>query len=495
MTEFQVQTKTSTRAATGAGIVFFSQVAGYGLFFLAQRIILSTLSKDEYGAMSYTQLMCSLALMVLVDAGMNTVAVREMIAHPTKQREVISTTFWLRLIGTIVVGLAILGYVLIAQPNSWQLVVLAISMISLSSKSAMIRSSVELPFRESLQFSTISLCFIADWVLYFAALLYYRNDLHPMRIFSLQLVSSIPGFVYLAYRIGLWRIIFPLPEWSFVKDFIRHVIPLSSQLVLQNIHGSLDLFLVKTFSSAREVGILNAVANMSQVIYTTFVALSSVMLPMVADAIQVTKTNAHYRIERSLSFIAFAVILLATMLSTLAPFIAHIFTKDVYADNVLQFQLQFWVAAIASIAQGSLLINAAQHQHRAVFYSGLFLVLGSLSADFILIPQGYSVGYLIAKMWSNSLSGGVSLYFVAKANGSALVRRVVLRTLVLSAVCLPYSLFSLRYGSQWVSALVAIPLCTLLAWSLKLVGPDEIALSRKLLGAARNKFLTRSAQA
>ncbi len=473
--------KNSTRAATGAGIVFFAQIAGYGLYFLAQRLIISNLSKDAYGALSYIQLMSSLILVIVVDAGMNNVALREMIKRPEKRNEIIATVFWFRFMSTVLIGFVIAVACYLSGIESWTTASLAVAMISLSSRSSMIRSSLELPFRERMSFVEVSLCFIADWLLYLVLLFIGRTHLSAQNIFALQILASIPATLYLAWRIGLLRILFPLPAWSLVRELLRDTAPQTSQLVLQNVHSGVDLGVLKAYAPQMHIGIVNAVANMGQIILTAFVALSSTLYPMIADAIQLAKDNAAYRIERSLSVVTFVAILLATVLSTLSPLVAFLFTKNVYADNILQFQLQFWLSVIACIAQMSLLVNSAQNEHRAVFFSGLFLAVGSLTADFFLIPWFYSSGYILAKCWSNSLSAAISLWFVGRYTGFALVRRFVLRTLGVAALCLPYSVYILNYWPQLPASVVGLLLCCAVSWMVGLVSTDELRLAQRLI--------------
>ncbi len=472
--------KSSTRAAAGAGIVFVSQIAGYGLYFLAQRVVLSSMSKDDFGALSYVQLMCSLFLTIFVDAGMNTIALREMIAKPETKRDVVSSVLWLRIMAIAFSALVLASYTVLFGTESWVVVLLAVFMISMSSRSSMLRAAIELPYRERLQLSAVSLSFIADWCLYLILLYTFRAELSPTLIFSLQLLSSLPATLFLSWKTRVDRILFPLPSLVFLKNLIRQIVPQTSQLVLQNVHGVLDLYLVRLFAPIREIGVINAVANMGQIILTAFLALSSTLYPMIAEAIHQGKDNAVHRIERTLSVIVFVAIILATCLSTLSPFIAFVFTKNVYADNIIQFQLQFWLAVVTCIAQTALLINAAQNEHRAMFFSGLFLVVGSLSADFLLIPEYMSSGYILAKTWSNILSAAVSLWFVGRSFGFSLIRKFSFRTLALTAICLPYSLLILRYWSQPLACAGGVLLCSVSAAALGFLTKDEWALTQKL---------------
>ena len=131
-----------------------------------------------------------------------------------------------------------------------------------------------------------------------------------------------------------------------------------------------------------------------------------------------------------------------------------------------------------------------------MFFSGLCLVAGSLSADFILIPQWHTAGMMVAKSWSNTLSAALSLWFIAREYGSATIMRYVMQSAGVMLVCIPYSLLALHYMSMIPAALGALLLSISVSWMLGLVGADEWKLGLKLLSGVKRKLgLQSNAQA
>jgi len=436
----------STRAAAGAGILFVSQLLGNAIYFLIQRTIISELPKESFGALSFVQQTCSLLLVVLVDAGIANVAVREILHRPEREREIVSSAFWLRVFTSIISVAMIAAFFWWTDASLLAVGTMCVIAVSISGRMTMLRSSMELPLRAGMNYGLIATLFILDTLLYACALWMFKGRLSPLTILTLQAVTSLPGFLLLIVRVRGLRYVLPLPAMSDMRHLLRETRAIISQLVLQNIHAGLDIFILRFTSSLTELAIFGAVANISVIILTLYNALSTAVYPLLAERdTSDDPSMLNARIIRSLSVVSFAAMSVASVLCALAPLIIRIFTKNVYIDHVAEFQLQFWCTVAIVLSQFTLVVNTAMKTHRAVFFSGVSLVVGSLMFDFALIPGLGTHGMLIAKGLSNLLSVGVGLAFIARSVGTSSMLVFLGRLIPVGTVLCVASLTVLTY--------------------------------------------------
>ena len=481
-------TRTSARAAKGAGIIFLSQVVTYAIFFLAQRTVLSTLTKEENGTLALIQQFSSIILLLLVDSGWSNIALREIIRRPEEEREIISSVLWIRLCGMFIALLIAIPLLLNSNLTNTFTAAIAVVAVAFGSRTSMMRSTFEFSYRVHLRMNLISLLSVLDVVLYFILLQFFREHLTPSTIFSLLLVSSLPGLSILIWDSKSWRYIIPLPKWKISKSLLFDVKPQVQQLIYQNIHSGIDIYVLKYFAPLSQVGVFGAIGNMSAVMTTTFASLMATLYPMLAESFHSDKGNSSYRVERTLSIIMFASVLIASTLSVIVPFIIEIFTSNVYAENVVEFQLQFWCTVLILLAQTSIVICSAMNNNRALLFSGLMLIVGSISADFILVPLFHTKGILLAKMWSNILCSATALWFIAKQTSTKSVTLFAIRFTVFASINSFFSLFLANYMSQGVSFVLASVLCIVSGWILGLVTNHELTLLRNLLISVKAKI-------
>ena len=473
-TDTHTSSSPSARAARGASLLFVSQFAGYAFFFLSQRTILSSLSKDDYGALAFVQQTCSLVLVVLADGGLNNVTIREALHHPEKERDILSASLWLRLIGTTIGCLIIALFFLSTDAHLLTIAVTAAVSVVVSGRTAMLRSSLEMPMRVRTNFAPVAILFVLDAALYAMLLWLYPGSLSAQSVISMQLIATIPSLMFVVLRTKVLRYVIPLPPLSEIKALLRTTRSVVVQLLLQNIHAGIDVFALRFLTSLRELAVFGAVANMSMVVITIYTALSTALYPLLAEVSHSNDEILRNRVVRSLSMVSFVCIMAAAMLSTASPLIVEVFTKNVYADSVRAFQLQFWCSVAIVISQFALVMNTVMKQHRAVIVSGIMLVMGSLVFDFLLIPGYGTNGMLAAKTFSNIISAGVSLWYVRDRLGATSIMSIVRRIMVVSLVLCPLSVVSTQTIGLIPATVLVVVSGLFLGWWTQMISITDV---------------------
>lgn len=486
----------ASRAATGASVLFLSQIVGNALYFLAQRTVISEMPKESFGALAFVQQTCSLLLVVLVDAGLNNVAIREMLHHPERKQSIVASSFWLRLISTVVASIAIAAFFAATDLGLLTAAMVAVVSIATSGRMSMLRGSFELPFRAVMNYRLVSVLFVLDIALYAAALWIYPGTLTPEVVLALQFVCSLPGFVTLFARAGGTSLMFPVPSWQQMRGLIMETRSILSQLVMQNIHAGLDIFILRYSSSLREVAVFGAVANISVVILTLYSALSTAVFPLLAEKPGDGNAAAlHHRILRSMSFITYSTMVVAACLSVCASVIVSLFTKNLYADHLFEFQLQFWCTVLIVVTQFTIVVNTALKEHRAVLISGVMLIVGSLLFDFALIPTGGTRGMMIAKMLSNSLALGANLLFISRIVGRPSIGLYLLRSAIAGAVLYSASIIFAQHFATQYALLLTLAVSCITGITLRMITRADVDLLRGLVAKVSSRINRQSSTA
>jgi hypothetical protein len=87
-----------SRILTGGAALFTAQAVTMVIYFLAQRIILSTLTKEANGVLFAERRFVDLFVILLVDFGMNIVAMRRMVQQPERAANILSSTVAFRVV-------------------------------------------------------------------------------------------------------------------------------------------------------------------------------------------------------------------------------------------------------------------------------------------------------------------------------------------------------------------------------------------------------------
>ncbi len=473
----QEHTITKGKALSGASTLFFTQLIGFGVYFLSQRIVLSTLTKEENGSLFLVQFFASTAFGFLVDMGLSNIAIRELIKRPHEREQIIGSVFWIRVVGSVLATLTVIGLAWYRIPDSFTLALCIALYINFSGRNFMLRNTFELRFRQVLQFRKLSLLVLSEFALYFVLLWFNKTHLSPTLIAILLLASSVPGTVYLIFTNRQYSIFLAPLHRTEIKTLLKEVQPIYIMMILQQVHVFLDTWVLQHYApSLSEVGVFGAGGNMLLIANVFLTSATSILIPLISNSLNSEREHTKRLITQSMNTVQSAVILISVVGSVLTPFIIYIISNNKYADNVIEFRLQFLSSCFITFAQLGVQIATAVRAQKSIVYAGIALVIGSITADFILIPMLFTKGIILSKIWSNFLSILVFLWFVrdwisVQQSVSFILRYVgVIVTVV----------FGCEFIQQQCTILpalgVAIPFTVIVLFAFRMITKSEVIL-------------------
>ncbi len=469
-----LQGSVTRRVVSGSLWMIGSQALVLMLMFIAQREILSALSKEDNGILFFQRRVVDFLMVVLVDLGMNGILIRRVVHEPDRASQILSSAFALRMImaaAVVCVGMASALYSGYDPSNAaiWAVYVFT------SARTTLGRYVLEIPFRTSGRFRVVSALGVADAVLFTIGIWLMRHQLTPSVVIGTYAASALPGFaVLLAVRSGIHIRLRNVSRTEMLA-LVRESLPIVLSVALIAVHTTLDTMMVETFGTSRDVGVLgavNAAIGPFLVIVPQTVAL--VLMPEVAR-----RRDDVDRRNESVTSTLRVLIAAATCSAALAVPLLHLFVELVsagrYSPDVDAFVWFMWTAPlVAVVVYVQELAVTLGHQRRMVAIAGV-LVAATAVFGLALIPDMLAFGAVVSR-FCTLVAGALYciwlLYrFMAKPVDLLFAARVVL--VVGGAIGTTTAAMHL-VADPWITALGAFVCAGLLSVLTGLVGITDL---------------------
>lgn len=396
----QHQTDTVRSILGGSAIMFASQLFIVASGFLAQRFILSGLTKAENGVLFAERKLVEFLMIIAVDLGLNIVAMRRVAHRPHEQGQILSSIMAIRLtvlVPIILISLLVgsgMGY------SVYDIAVLGVYSI-ISSKFGMWRALMDVPFRNKSRVGIPASFAILDALLFIVGIVLFRNNLTTSVVITCGFVGALPGFLFMLWANGTEVFGFRHVRMSEIKSLLRETLPLMAMIVLNAVHDKIDAIMLSAWCSTAEIGVFGAAyVSLAPITTTLPVAITFVVLPYIAREYGANPEKSGKYVFAVIRLLALIAITASSMFSVLAPDIIQIVSNGRYADNVLQFSMFLWMPLPISIIAFSLEAIVAVGKGKGAILIGMALALSTVIAGVILIPLYASVGATVAKMIS-----------------------------------------------------------------------------------------------
>lgn len=469
-----LQGSVTRRVVSGSLWMIASQALVLMLMFIAQREILSALSKEDNGILFFQRRVVDFLMVVLVDLGMNGILVRRVVHEPDRASQILSSAFALRMImaaAVVCVGMAAAVYSGYEPSNAaiWAVYVF------ISARTTLGRYVLEVPFRTSGRFRVVSALGVADAVLFTIGIWLMRHQLTPSAVIGTYAVSALPGFIVLiAARSGI-HIRLRDVSWTEMRALVGESLPIVVSVALIAVHTTLDTMLVETFGTSRDVGVLgavNAAIGPFLVIVPHTVAL--VLMPEVAR-----RRDDVDRRNESVTSTLRVLVASATCCAAMAVPLLGLFVKLVsagrYSPDINAFVWFMWTAPLVAVVVyvQELAVTLGQ-QRRMVAIAGV-LVAATAVFGLAMIPDMLALGAILSRFFTLVAGALYCIWLLyrlmAKPVDLLLAARVVL--VVGGAIGTTTAAMHL-VSDPWTTALVASVCAVLLSVLTGLVGIADL---------------------
>lgn len=471
------------RVVSGSLWMIGSQVLVLGLMFVAQREILSTLSKEDNGVLFFQRRVVDFLMVVLVDLGMNGVLIRRVVQEQHRASEILSSAFAVRALMAIAVMVVGSSVALLSGYPPVDATVWAVY-VFISARTTLGRYILEVPFRTSGRFNRVSALGVVDAVLFTLGIWLVRDNLTPSTVILTYALSAIPGFLVLfVVRSGIALRLRNVSSTEMIA-LVRESLPIVLSVGLIAVHTTLDTLLVEVFGTPRDVGILGAVnAAIGPFLVVVPQAVSLVFMPEVAR-----RSDDIERRDASIVDMLRALVVFSTCFAVVAvpmlPTFVDLVSAGRYSPDIDAFVWFLWSAPLAAIVVfvQEVAITLG-HQRRNVAIAGV-LVIATAIFGLAWIPQLLSLGAVITRFSTLAVAGLYCIWLVYRFMSKPVdllfgVKVAVLigSSIAMSWVCTWMSL------APWIAALGALLFSVGVALVTGLLGLSDVRRMRSRLGS------------
>ncbi|MBC8124495.1 MAG: polysaccharide biosynthesis C-terminal domain-containing protein [Candidatus Kapabacteria bacterium] len=446
------QPSIAKRVLSGSAWILGTQGLVLVLALLAQRIILSTLTKEELGTLAYERRMTDLIVGIIVDFGMNGIIIRRVVQHPERAQHIISSAIAFRLVMWIVATAASAGYALASGYSVVDVMIWSLYLL-IAARTTMLRYAVEAPYRTSSRFHVISILGVVDALLFTFLIYLFRTQLSPLTVIEAYALAAIPGFTILVL-LDKGRFIRPsFVKWTEIKTLVRESIPVISAVALVSLHAALDTILLEWYGTKRDLGVLAAIyASIGPFLVILPQAVSLTVMPEIA---RLGTADIERRSGIILTIVRLLVVLTVLIVSIAGPCLPafiQLVSNGRYSAEHIQFFWFLWTAPFVAILIFSQELAITMGQQRYNMWLAVGLLAFTIVFGFALIPMLNSYGAVLARLATLVAGAGICFVVLRRIVGEHLDLFLVLRICVVIAI----GMVSTTWLSSHMSVSVAI---------------------------------------
>lgn len=443
----------ASKVLSGGTSLLAAQVIGMFFTFVAQRMILSTLTKEENGDLFVERRVADLLVIILCDVGLNGVAMRKLARMPERAEEIIASVAAFRL-GMWTIATVIATIYAVATGLDPVNVAVWAGFLLISARTGLLRYAMELPMRSRVRFGLVSTLGILDTVVFMGIIWVLQDQLSARNVIMASFVSILPSAVILTVADRARHLAPARASRAMIAELLRDAIPIMIAVALVNVHDKIDAMMLEWFSTPAEVGIFSAAyQTLAPIMGTIPISAAMVIVPAVARlSVDDPERCARFAMT-GLRFLIAAGIGVATVTSTSTPWIIELISKGRYADNAGQFFAFLWMTVPIFMLFYVQELNIALGEQRRNIVITAILAVATIVLGLLLIPTYASFGAIFAK-------------FVAVGTGSAAAYVIFHRVLGQALTLWPS-----------IGAIVATVTCCLCAYVLPSYMPRPLAVA------------------
>jgi O-antigen/teichoic acid export membrane protein len=390
------------------------------------------LKPELFGVFNYIQSFVGLFI-VIGTLGLDGIVVRELIKQPDKLKEIMGTSFFLRLIGFLFLMLLLLITINFTSNTQEENILTLIFALSILFQSFNV---IDFYFQSKVQSKFVVysrlISFVASSL--FKILLIYVKA--PLIYFVIVLVlDSFLLSVFLIfqyYRNGL-----SIFKWTFNISLAKTLLSDSWPLILSGIvvavYMKMDQVMIKYMLGSYEVGQYSAAARLSEAWYFIPLVISNSLFPAIINAKGKNMVLYKKRMMDLYGFLFWVSAFVAILTVIFGDFVISLLYGSQYSGTSEVLKIHIWTGVFVGLGVASSKWFIAENLQKYSFYRTLLGAIVNILLNLYLIPKYGIVGAAYA-----TLAAQISASYLFNIFTSKTYPNFVMQTMALTA---PYELY------------------------------------------------------
>ena len=375
------------------------------------------LGPERYGLLSYANSFVGIFI-VLGTMGLDDIIVRELVKTPEQQEKILGSSFLLKLVGTLLMWMAILAAVPFTK-NDFQTNILIIIIAFGAVFQAFnvidfnFQAKVKSKFIVHAQFVQLIISSIVKIILVVneTPLIWFAS------VYCLDAIVLAMGLIFVYFYNGNnifhWK-------WSFEtsKYLLRDSWPLMFAGVVVSVYMKIDQVMIKEMLGAKEVGLYAAAVKLCEAWYFVPTVITASLFPAILSTKQKSKPLYQDRLQKLYDLMVWGSVAVALPTTLVADWLILIIYGNEFKDAADVLRIYIWVGVFVALGVASSKWLVAENLEKYSFYRTVLGAILNVGCNLWLIPIYGIKGAVFATLISYFIVAYVSLGFFKKTRGN-----------------------------------------------------------------------------
>jgi O-antigen/teichoic acid export membrane protein len=362
------------------------------------------LGPEQFGLFSYAQAFVGL-FTAIAGLGLDGIIVRELVKDPSKQAVLLGTAFYLKLIGALLVLLALAGAVTLSHQDSlttWLIFIIASATVFQSFNVVDFFFQAKVLSKYVVYVNIISLL-ISSFVK-IGLILTNASLIAFAWVILFDSVILMLGFVYYFQRHAKLNI----KRLKFSKATAINLLKDSWPLILSglviSIYMKVDQIMIKEILDAEAVGQYAAAVRLSEAWYFIPMVIASSLFPAIINAKKVSEEFYYAQLQKLYDLVVWIAIAIALPMTFLSDWVIDLLYGVQYDQSGAILMIHIWAAVFVFLGVVSSRWFIVENLQKYSFYRTLAGVLINIMLNYILIPSYGIYGAAYATLASQAVA-------------------------------------------------------------------------------------------
>ena len=360
------------------------------------------LGPEKYGLLSYA-LGFVMLFGTIASFGLNEILVRELLQEKTQIKELLSTAFFIRVFGFLMMGCIIIFALQFTNDDKYTHLMITIITLSIFFQSFNV---IDCYFQSQVQSKYVVIVQFIQLLITSLIKIFLIINKATLIWFAIVFLIDQALLAILLLSIYRWKkewfSVFSV-RWELAKQLFTNAWPLIFSGMMVSIYMKIDLIMIKEMLDAKAVGIYAAAVKLCEVLYFLPVVVMSSLFPAVVEARKKDLIVYRKQVYRIYEIMIGATAIVAIITTFLADWIVNILYGSIYQEAATILQIYIWAFVFVSLGVVSSKYLVAENLEIYAMYRSILGAIINITLNWYLIPiygiKGAAIATLITQIF------------------------------------------------------------------------------------------------
>ena len=360
------------------------------------------LGPEKFGLLSYA-LGFVMLFGTIASFGLNEILVRELLQEKTQIKELLSTAFFIRVFGFLMMGCIIIFALQFTNDDKYTHLMITIITLSIFFQSFNV---IDCYFQSQVQSKYVVIVQFIQLLITSLIKIFLIINNATLIWFAIVFLIDQALLAILLLSIYRWKkewfSVFSV-RWKLAKQLFTNAWPLIFSGMMVSIYMKIDLIMIKEMLDAKAVGIYAAAVKLCEVLYFLPVVVMSSLFPAVVEARKKDLIVYRKQVYRIYEIMIGATAIVAIITTFLADWIVNILYGSIYQEAATILQIYIWAFVFVSLGVVSSKYLVAENLEIYAMYRSILGAIINITLNWYLIPiygiKGAAIATLITQIF------------------------------------------------------------------------------------------------